>query len=258
MKMGRKGLSLVKSFEGLYLKAYKCPAGVWTIGYGHTGTVDGRPIRSGMKISEKKAEELLKKDMATFEKAVRSAVKVKINQNQFDALVSFSFNCGAGALRSSTILKMVNRKKFITAARHFEDWCKATVNGKRVVLTGLLRRRKAEAALFSTGVKSKTSTYTLSKFVKDLQSAKSKKITGKATADLLRSLPTINSKQNKNTLIIKYLKKYLKHLGYFKGTVNTKYDTKLSNAVKKYKIAKNMNSTSGTIGSDFWKKLLKL
>ena len=69
MKMGKKGLKLVKSFEGLYLKAYKCPAGVWTIGYGHTGKVNGKAIRSGMKITEKTADQLLRKDMEEFEKS---------------------------------------------------------------------------------------------------------------------------------------------------------------------------------------------
>lgn len=256
MKMGSKGLSLVKSFEGLYLKAYKCPAGVWTIGYGHTGKVDGKPIREGMIITEKKAEDLLRQDMEEFEKAVKTLVKVKINQNQFDALVSFAFNCGSGALKSSTILKMVNQKKFITAARHFEDWSKATVNGKKVVLPGLLRRRKAEASLFSTGIPVKSTSYTREKFVKDLQKTKKKKETGIATLTLLSSLPTIGEKYTKDSNIIKYVKKYMKKLGYFKGTINTKYDIKLSNAVKRYKIAEQIDSTSGNIGSEMWKKLL--
>lgn len=259
MKMGEKGLKLVKSFEGLYLKAYKCPAGVWTIGYGHTGKVNGKAIGSGMKITEKTADQLLRNDMKEFEKVVRSAVKVKINQNQFDALVSFAFNCGAGALRSSTILKMVNQKKFITAARHFEDWSKATVNGKKVVLAGLLRRRKAEAALFSTGIPSKVSTYSKNKLIADLETIKKKKAKGKTgvvLSSFISSLPTIGPKYTTNHEIIKYVKKYLKKLGYFKGTINTKYDKKLANAIKKYKIAKQIDSTNGLIGSKVWKSLL--
>ena len=257
MKMGEKGLALVKSFEGLCLNAYKCPANVWTIGYGHTGTVDGKPIKAGMKITNDKATELLRKDVSQFEKAVKSYVKVKINQNQFDALVSFAFNVGAGALQGSTILKMINQRKFISAARHFLDWNKARVNGKLTVLNGLTARREAEAALFSTGIPT-SSSYKLDEFVKDLQKIKSKKVTGVPNNKLLSAMPDISTNLNAGTLVIKPLKKYLKKLGYFTGTVNSKYDTKLSNAIKKYKIAKKMNSKSGTISVAVWKKLLKL
>ena len=129
------------------MTAYKCPAGVWTIGYGHTGTVDGKLIGSGMTISAAKATELLKKDLASFEAAVNGCVTAPITQNMFDALVSFSFNVGAGALRRSALLRKLNAKDYNGAADEFPLWNKA--GGK--VLNGLVRRRMAEKELFLAG-----------------------------------------------------------------------------------------------------------
>ena len=97
-------VNLVKEFEGCKLTAYYCPAGVLTIGYGHTGS----DVKVGMKITQKQAEDFLAKDLQKFATAVNSAVKVNLNPNQRGALVSFSFNVGAGALRSSTLLKRIN------------------------------------------------------------------------------------------------------------------------------------------------------
>lgn len=146
-KTSTKGIELIKSFEGLSLTAYKCPAGVWTIGFGHTGTVDGKLIASGMKITEAKATELLKKDLAEFEAAVNGCVKAPITQNMFDALVSFAFNVGAGALRRSTLLQKLNKSDYDGAADEFPKWNKAG----GVVLNGLVRRRLAERKLFMDG-----------------------------------------------------------------------------------------------------------
>ena len=115
-KTATKGIDLIKEFEGCRLTAYKCPAGVWTIGFGHTGTVDGKLIGKGMTITAAKATELLKKDLAEFEAAVNGCVTVPITQNMFDALVSFSFNVGAGALRRSTLLRKLNAKDYEGAA----------------------------------------------------------------------------------------------------------------------------------------------
>ena len=146
-KTATRGIELIKNFEGLRTTAYKCPAGVWTIGYGHTGTVDGKLISGGMTITAAKATELLKKDLAEFEAAVNSSVTAPITQNMFDALVSFSFNVGAGALRRSALLRKLNAKDYNGAANEFPLWNKA--GGK--VLNGLVRRRKAEKELFLTG-----------------------------------------------------------------------------------------------------------
>lgn len=138
-RTNRNGLILIKSFEGLRLQAYRDAVGIWTIGYGTT-----RGVQPGMKISEKEAEEFLQDDLARFEKAINDAVKVSINDNQFSALVSFTYNVGSGALRSSTLLRLLNRGDIRGAANQFPRWNRA---GGRV-LPGLTRRRNAERALF--------------------------------------------------------------------------------------------------------------
>lgn len=139
-KIGKAGLDLIKDFEGLKLRAYLCPAKVWTIGYGSTGP----HVTPGKVITEAEAEELLKDDLDRFEKAVTRLVTVPLRQNQYDALVSFAFNVGISALERSTLLKRVNAKLFDQAASEFAKWNRA---GGRP-LAGLTRRRAAEAALF--------------------------------------------------------------------------------------------------------------
>lgn len=139
MKINQKGIDLIKHFEGLYLESYKCPAGVWTIGYGHTGGVS-----AGEKISGEKAEDLLKGDLEKFEKGVEELVQTDINEDQFSALVSFSFNLGLGNLSKSTLLKKLNAGDYTGAADEFPKWRKA--GGK--VLQGLVKRRAAERELF--------------------------------------------------------------------------------------------------------------
>ena len=147
MRASLKGVELIKHFEGCRLDAYLCPASVWTIGYGHTGKVDGKTIQAGMKIPQNKATELLREDMAEFEKHVLHLIDVPLTQNQFDALVSFSFNVGAGALKNSTLRKLLNQGKYKEVPAQLGRWNKA----KGKVLAGLTRRRKAEGVLWSTG-----------------------------------------------------------------------------------------------------------
>lgn len=139
MKTSQKGIDLLKSFEGCRLKAYKCPAGIWTIGYGHTAGVT-----EGQAITFSQAEELLKQDLKRYETSVNSLVKVALSQGQFDALVSFTYNLGANALKTSTLLKKLNSGDYNGAAEEFERWVYA--GGKK--LAGLERRRKAEKTLF--------------------------------------------------------------------------------------------------------------
>ncbi|MDE6314031.1 MAG: lysozyme [Lachnospiraceae bacterium] len=146
MKIAVKGLDLIKKSEGLELKSYKDAAGVLTIGYGHTG----KDITEGMVITEEQAENLLKDDLRSAEQAVSNCVTVSINQNQFDALVSFTYNVGSGALRKSTLLKKLNAGDYKGAAAEFLKWNKATVNGKKQELKGLTKRREQEKALFET------------------------------------------------------------------------------------------------------------
>jgi lysozyme len=134
------GLALTRSFEGLRLEAYQDSAGVWTIGYGHTGP----EIRAGQRITEAQADALLREDLACAVRCVREAVKQAVTQHQFDALVDFCFNAGRGNLLSSTLLRDVNRGDFASAVAQFGLW----VHAGAQVLSGLVRRRAAEAALF--------------------------------------------------------------------------------------------------------------
>ena len=137
-----KGVNLIKRFEGLRLEAYKCPAGKWTIGYGHTNS---HFARSGKKITAEEAEDLLRADLVTYERHVnRLAGQAGLWQYQFDALVSFCFNVGVGNFRRSTLLQKLNAANYAGAAAEFDRW----VNAKGVRLTGLVRRRAAERAMF--------------------------------------------------------------------------------------------------------------
>lgn len=146
MKTSENGIELLKRFEGLELEAYQDIAGIWTIGYGHTGD----DVQPGMKLTEREAEELLRRDLKPREQAVSNAVKVSLNQNEFDALVSFVYNVGAAAFRGSTALKRLNRGDRIGAADALTWWNKATVSGVLREVLGLTRRRAAEKALFLT------------------------------------------------------------------------------------------------------------
>ncbi|MEG2347381.1 MAG: lysozyme [Cetobacterium sp.] len=141
MKISQKGIELIKKFEGCKLEAYRCPAGVWTIGYGHTKTA-----KQGMKITQQQAEELLKQDLCIYESSVERNIKVAINQPIFDALVSFTYNLGEGNLKSSTLLKKLNNRDYYGASEEFQRWNKA--GGK--VLNGLIKRREAERNLFNS------------------------------------------------------------------------------------------------------------
>ena len=140
-KTSPKGIDLIKEFEGFRARAYLCPANVLTIGYGHTKT-----CKPGQVVSTAKGEELLIKDLKRFENAVNVLVKVPLNQNQFDALVSFAFNVGVGAFKASTLLRLLNQGNYKLATNEFKRW----VHGGGRKLPGLIRRRQAEANLFAS------------------------------------------------------------------------------------------------------------
>ena len=141
MKISLEGLSLIKRFEGCRLKAYKCSAGVLTIGYGHTGGVTETDT-----ITQDDANKLLQEDVAKFEEYVDDNVIVELNQGQFDALVAWTFNLGPGNLRESTMLKKLNEADYTSVPNEMKRWNKA--GGK--TLDGLIRRRKAESLLFES------------------------------------------------------------------------------------------------------------
>jgi lysozyme len=139
MTLSDAGLALIKQFEGLSLKAYLCPARVWTIGYGTT-----RGVKPGQVISEEEAEAMLRADVARFAQGVAERLQVPVTQGQFDALVSLAYNIGLAAFGKSTLLRLLNDSKYALAAAQFPRWNKA----KGRVLPGLTKRRAAERAMF--------------------------------------------------------------------------------------------------------------
>ena len=149
LKLSKAGANLIQHFEGCLKKhgehyhAYKCPAGVLTIGHGHTNH-HGRQFDASSKWTREECDQVFFEDMEGFEVAVRRLVKVPLTPYQFDALVSFTYNCGEGNLKKSTLLKKVNASDFKGAAEEFKKWNKG--GGK--VLPGLTRRRASEALLF--------------------------------------------------------------------------------------------------------------
>lgn len=146
-----QGINLIKKFEGLHkigddgkVLAYRCPANVLTIGYGHT-----KGVKRNMEITKAEAEALLREDLRIYEAEVKRLVNVPLTQYQFDALVSFVFNLGAANFASSTLLKRLNTGNYEAVPAQFMRWNKARVNGTLQPLKGLTRRRSAEAALFT-------------------------------------------------------------------------------------------------------------
>lgn len=138
----RAGLDLTEASEGLRLSAYQDTGGVWTVGYGHTGP----DVYEGLQIVPEMAEDWLVQDIQKAEIAVQTYVKVRLTQDQYDALVDFTFNLGAGALKNSTLLRLLNQGDPASAGREFTKW---DHDNGRVVL-GLTKRRKAEYDLFIT------------------------------------------------------------------------------------------------------------
>lgn len=152
LKFSENGLKRLTLLEGNFLNAYLDIAGVWTIGVGHTGLVDGKVIDEDMEITATKSLELLKQDISEMSKAVNNLLKVEVTQNEFDALVIFTFNIGIGGFRNSTMLKLLNKndrsEKLFTA---WLMWTKITKAGQKVHSKGLLNRRNAEIKLFKNG-----------------------------------------------------------------------------------------------------------
>ena len=139
MKTSSKGINLIKKYEGFRSKAYLCPARIWTIGYGHTSGV-----KSGDVITEAQGEEYLRADLKEAENVINSH-NLELNQNQFDALVSFVFNLGPGNFNRSTLLKLIKGSRYdVRIKAEFRKW----VYGGGKVLNGLVKRRKEEAELY--------------------------------------------------------------------------------------------------------------
>jgi lysozyme len=134
------GLALLKAHEGLRLRAYLCPGGILTIGYGHTGDV-----KPQQHITNSEAEQLLKRDVERFEVGISNYVRVPLNDNQFSALVCFTFNIGLEAFAKSTLLSLLNRRWYEQVPAQLMRW----TNAKGHELSGLVTRRRAEAALWN-------------------------------------------------------------------------------------------------------------
>lgn len=143
MKTSQAGIDLIKKYEGLQLTSYACSNGILTIGYGHIGP----DVSINQTITEDKAEQLLKDDLEIFEDAVKELIDIDLNQSQFDALVSFTYNCGDGALEQSTLRKRLNSGEDpnIVAKEELPRW----KNGSKGVLPGLVKRREEEVKLFT-------------------------------------------------------------------------------------------------------------
>ena len=139
MKISAEGLALIKKFEGCELEAYQDAVGVWTIGYGHI-----KGVKEGMSITKQQAEEMLLEELIEYENYVLEAVNHQLDQCMFDALVSWTYNLGPSNLNASTMLKVLNAGDYDGVPEQIKRWNKA--GGK--VLTGLVRRREAEALLF--------------------------------------------------------------------------------------------------------------
>jgi len=145
MEVNKAGRDLIKQFEGCKLKAYKCPAGLWTISWGLTFYPDGTKVKEGDVITQQQAEDYFNAVVDDFAKQVDVLVKSNVTANNFSAIVSFTYNVGIGNLKKSTLLKKVNANpKDATIPAEFRKWIRA--NGE--VLKGLVRRRDAEAKLY--------------------------------------------------------------------------------------------------------------
>jgi lysozyme len=145
MFMTDEGLELIKQFEGFRAAAYRDPVGVWTIGYGHTSMAGAPEVKPGLTISDVEGAEILARDVDQFARGVRALLRVQLSDGQFSALVSFAYNVGLGALKKSSVLTAVNAGDFAAVPRRLQLWTKAGGH----VLPGLVKRRAAEAALFT-------------------------------------------------------------------------------------------------------------
>jgi lysozyme len=151
MQLSDHGYAIIKNFEGLRLSAYRDVAGVFTIGYGSTRYHDGKPIKPGDQLASAiQADALFRNTLGQYQDAVNELVKVPVTQNQYDALVSFTYNLGTDALKESTMLAKLNEKNYVEAAAHFMAWDKITdpATGKKIISDTLVQRRKEESQLF--------------------------------------------------------------------------------------------------------------
>lgn len=215
MKISQQGIDLIKKYEGLYLKAYKCPAGVWTIGYGHT-----KDVHEGMEITRQQAEEFLRLDLEKYEEYVERYAPGNLTQGQFDALTSFTYNCGLGSLKT------------LVANRSPEQIAEALllyVKAGGMVLNGLIKRRNEERALFM-GQDNKTE--------------------NKTATDSHRAVLKQGSKGKE----VELLQGFLYHIGYEPGTPDGDFGSKTKKAVQAFQEDAGL-SADGIVGKNTWEAL---
>jgi len=164
----KKGLEHIMKWEGIILKRYICPAGKPTIGVGHVIL----PNENYLEITKEQALEILTKDVQRFELAIKKHITVPLNQNQFDALVSFIFNTGEGGIINTSIQKAINSSDFSKVPEKLKEWCKFRVGGVMKVNKGLLNRRTSEAQLFMESPKQNSSCKLMLEMTWDKESLK--------------------------------------------------------------------------------------
>lgn len=256
MKTSSAGIELIKKYEGCRTEAYKCAAGVWTIGYGHT-----KGVKQYTKISMAQAEQFLLEDISVCENVINGLNPYyQWNQNQFDAMVSFCFNCGAANVTKLTANRMRTKA---TIADKMLTYCKA--NGKQ--LDGLLRRRKEERALFLTPVSAIQQNGTESAYgnfqnwIKMLQTAcneeysKVQKVDGIPGEITLSCCPTLRT--GSRGVVVGMLQQRLNEIGYSCGNVDKIFGEKTEKAVKGYQKAKAIKQ-DGIVGKETWRRLIGL
>lgn len=259
--ISNNGINLIKRFEGCRLSAYKDAVGVITIGYGWTKAIDGKSLTMSTKITQAKAESLLREGLKSYESKVNKYdSKYHWNQNQFDALVSFCYNIGNidGLTANGT-------RSVAEIANKFTAYNKA--GGK--VLSGLTQRRTEEKNLFlkskstinSTTATFSTSEYTHKDFVKEVQASIGAKVDGIAGSETLSKTITISTTKNNKHAVVKPIQKYLNTIGYACGNSDGIFGLKSDSAIRKFqqKVVgmKNPDGEISTMKST-WKRLLKL
>lgn len=217
MQTSKKGRDLIKSYESLRLVSYRCPAGVPTIGWGHT-----KGVNMGMKITEEQAEAFFDQDLAPCEKEAKKwDPTYRWTQGEFDAIVSFLFNLGPGKMSD---LVQSGRRTKAEIADAFLMYCKAKVNGKKVTLPGLEKRRKDERALFLSG----------------------------SANNITKGLPVL--KIGSKGAEVKTAQTYLKDAGYDCGSIDGIFGKKTDAAVRLFQNANGL-IIDGIIGAKTWAKL---
>lgn len=232
--ISNNGINLIKNFEGCRLSAYRDAVGVITIGYGWTKAIDGKPLIMGTKITQAKAESLLKEGLKSYESKVNKYNnKYRWNQNQFDALVSFCYNIGNIDGITANGTRSINE-----IANKFTAYNKA--GGK--VLSGLTNRRNAEKKLFLTDISSdndnsktnKDQKYTHKDFVKEVQAAIGAKVDGVAGSETLSKTVTVSKKKNNRHPVIKPIQKYLNSIGFNVGVADGIAGSKFDKSIRLY------------------------